>query len=74
MIHMPFLPPSDQDLQRALGVHRVLEPRGSLPQPAWKLDNTPIAQAGETLVDVQALHIDSASGTRSGCESIYGIS
>ena len=49
---------------RALGIHRVLEPRGSLPQPAWKLDNTPIAQAGETLVDVRALHIDSASFTQ----------
>ncbi len=56
--------PSDQDLQRSLGIHRVLEPRGSLPQPAWKLDNTPVAQAGETLVDVRALHIDSASFTQ----------
>ena len=55
--------PSDQDLQRSLGIHRVLEPPGSLPQPAWKLDNTPVAQAGETLVDVRALHIDSASFT-----------
>ncbi len=55
---------SDQELQRALGIHRVLEPRGSLPQPAWKLDNTAAAQAGETLVDVQALHIDSASFTQ----------
>jgi L-erythro-3,5-diaminohexanoate dehydrogenase len=52
---------SDDDLQRSLGIHRVLEPRGALPQPAWKLDNTPIRQTGETLVDVHALHIDSAS-------------
>src|SRR5690348_18328990 len=58
-------PPSiDQDLQRSLGIHRVLEPRGSLPQPAWKLDNTPVAQPGETLIDVHALHIDSASFTQ----------
>jgi len=56
-----MLVPADQDMQRALGIHRVLEPPGSLPQPAWKLDNTPVAQQGETLVDVQALHIDSAS-------------
>ena len=55
------VPFDDQDMQRALGIHRVLEPRGSLPQPAWKLDNTPVAQMGETLVDVCALHIDSAS-------------
>ncbi len=61
---MPLLLPSGQDLQRSLGIHRVLEPRGSLPQSAWKLDNTPVAQAGETLVDVQALHIDSASFTQ----------
>lgn len=47
-----------------LGVHRVIEPRGVLPQPAWRLDNTPIAQPSETLVDVQALHIDSASFTQ----------
>ena len=56
--------PADQDLQRSLGIHRVLEPRGSLPQPAWKLDNTPVAQTGETLIDVRALHIDSASFTQ----------
>src|SRR5579864_2649847 len=55
---------SDEDFQRSLGIHRVLEPHGSLPQPAWKLDNTPIAQAGETLIDVHALHIDSASFTQ----------
>lgn len=67
---MSLLLPSDQDLQRSLGIHRVLEPRGSLPQPAWKLDNTPVAQAGETLVDVRALHIDSASFTQiaSACQ------
>ncbi|HEU0001598.1 MAG TPA: L-erythro-3,5-diaminohexanoate dehydrogenase [Ktedonobacteraceae bacterium] len=56
--------PTSQDMQRALGIHRVLEPPGSLPQPAWKLDNTPIAQQGETLIDVHALHIDSASFTQ----------
>jgi len=59
---MPF--PADSDLFRSLGIHRVIEPRGSIPQAAWKLDNTPVAQLSETLVDVQALHIDSASFTQ----------
>jgi L-erythro-3,5-diaminohexanoate dehydrogenase len=44
-----------------LGMHRVLDPPGALPQPAWKLDNTPHVQPTETLVNVSALHIDSAS-------------
>ncbi len=52
---------SDLTLLHNLGMHRVLEPAGSFPQPAWKLDNTPIAMPTETLVDVSALHIDSAS-------------
>jgi len=53
-----------QDITSSLGIQRVIEPRGSLPQPAWKLDNTPVARATETLVNVQALHIDSASFTQ----------
>jgi len=52
---------SDWDISRNLGIHRVIEPAGLLPQAAWKLDNTPAAQFSETLVEVQALHIDSAS-------------
>jgi L-erythro-3,5-diaminohexanoate dehydrogenase len=32
---------SEQNVARYLGIHRVIEPRGTLPQPAWKLDNTP---------------------------------
>jgi L-erythro-3,5-diaminohexanoate dehydrogenase len=55
---------TDQDIQRHLGIHRVLEPQGALPQPAWKLDNTPVALATETLINVQKLHIDSASFTQ----------
>ncbi|WP_044641376.1 L-erythro-3,5-diaminohexanoate dehydrogenase [Risungbinella massiliensis] len=43
------------------GVHRVLEPKGVLPQPAWKLDSTPIITPVEMLVEVEKLHIDSAS-------------
>ncbi len=45
----------------ALGAHRVIEPGGVLPQVAWKLDATPVAQANEILCDVEALNIDSAS-------------
>jgi len=55
---------SDLDISRHLGIHRVIEPAGFLPQSAWKLDNTPVAQFAETLVEVQALHIDSASFTQ----------
>lgn len=54
----------DQDFVRSLGIHRVLEPIGTLPQPAWRLDNTPIVQLTETLVQVHTLHIDSASFTQ----------
>lgn len=45
----------------SLGYHRVIEPEGLLPQAAWQLDNTPVALPTETLVDVDLLHIDSAS-------------
>lgn len=55
---------TNQDIQRYLGIHRVIEPEGALPQPAWKLDNTPIAFPTETLINVQKLHIDSASFTQ----------
>jgi L-erythro-3,5-diaminohexanoate dehydrogenase len=44
-----------------LGSHRVVSPPGSLPQAAWRLDNTPVAHANEILCRVEALNIDSAS-------------
>ncbi len=44
-----------------LGSHRVIEPKGALPQAAWKLDNTPRAYANEILCDVETLNVDSAS-------------
>ena len=44
-----------------LGSHRVIEPKGALPQAAWRLDNTPCAYANEILCDVETLNIDSAS-------------
>ncbi|MFZ5827268.1 MAG: L-erythro-3,5-diaminohexanoate dehydrogenase [Bacillota bacterium] len=43
------------------GSHRVLEPRGVLPQPAWRLDNSPEPCDNEILVDVETLNVDSAS-------------
>lgn len=46
------------------GTHRVLEPAGVLPQPAWKLDNTMAIYDNEILIDVSALNIDSASFTQ----------
>ncbi|SFI68521.1 L-erythro-3,5-diaminohexanoate dehydrogenase [Thermoflavimicrobium dichotomicum] len=43
------------------GLHRVCEPIGVLPQPAWKLDATPVIYANELLINVERLNIDSAS-------------
>lgn len=43
------------------GTHRVIEPRGSLPQPAWRLDNQSAPWENEILVDVETLNVDSAS-------------
>lgn len=48
----------------AYGTHRVLEPRGVLPQGAWKLDNTMTLCDNEILIDVSALNIDAASFTQ----------
>ncbi len=46
------------------GTHRVLEPKGVLPQPALKIDNTMDIYDNEILIDVQTLNIDSASFTQ----------
>jgi len=46
------------------GTHRVVEPEGSLPQPAWRLDNRPVAYDNEILIDVQTLNVDAASFTQ----------
>ena len=47
------------------GSHRVLEPKGVLPQPALRLDNDfSHIDENEILVDVSALNIDSASFTQ----------
>lgn len=46
------------------GTHRVIEPKGTLPQPAWKIDNDMEIYDNEILIDVQTLNIDSASFTQ----------
>jgi L-erythro-3,5-diaminohexanoate dehydrogenase len=44
------------------GTHRVLEPKGTLPQAAWRLDNDMTRLFDdEILLDVERLNIDSAS-------------
>lgn len=46
------------------GTHRVIEPQGVLPQPAWKIDNTMEIYDNELLIDVDTLNIDAASFTQ----------
>ena len=46
------------------GAHRVVEPQGVLPQPAWKIDNTMEIYDNEILIDVDTLNIDAASFTQ----------
>jgi L-erythro-3,5-diaminohexanoate dehydrogenase len=44
-----------------LGLHRVLEPRGLLPQAATRLDPRPEIWPDEVRIDVQTLNLDAAS-------------
>ncbi len=47
------------------GTHRVIEPKGVLPQPAWKVNNdVSCLYDNEILVDVSMLNIDAASFTQ----------
>lgn len=47
------------------GTHRVIEPKGVLPQPAKKIDNNmDILYDNEILINVQTLNVDSASFTQ----------
>ncbi len=45
------------------GTHRVISPKGVLPQPADVIDNTMEIYDNEVLIDVATLNIDSASFT-----------
>ena len=44
-----------------LGLHRVIEPRGVLPQAAWRLDADPAIAPDEVRVRVDRLNLDAAS-------------
>ncbi|MHA2050447.1 MAG: L-erythro-3,5-diaminohexanoate dehydrogenase [Promethearchaeota archaeon] len=46
------------------GTHRVIEPKGALPQPALKISNDMEIFDNEVLIDVDYLNIDSASFTQ----------
>ncbi|NHJ21628.1 MAG: L-erythro-3,5-diaminohexanoate dehydrogenase, partial [Candidatus Lokiarchaeota archaeon] len=46
------------------GTHRVIEPKGALPQPAHKISNDMTLFDNEILIDVNYLNIDSASFTQ----------
>lgn len=52
------------------GTHRVLEPKGMLPQAARKIDNAMPMQRNEMLIAVDTLNVDSASFTqiKEACE------
>ena len=46
------------------GAHRVIEPKGVLPQPAKRVDNTMEIYDNEILIDVDTLNVDAASFTQ----------
>ncbi len=46
------------------GTHRVIQPKGTLPQPAMKISNDMEIYDNEILIDVAYLNIDSASFTQ----------
>lgn len=46
------------------GTHRVIEPKGTLPQAAQKIDNNMDIYTNEMLIDVKTLNVDSASFTQ----------
>ncbi len=53
------------------GAHRVIEPKGLLPQAAQKIDNSMEIYDNEILIDVKTLNIDSASFTEI-CKQVLG--
>ncbi|NYT92374.1 zinc-binding alcohol dehydrogenase [Salinispora sp. H7-4] len=44
-----------------VGLHRVLEPAGVLPQGAWRLDASPAVAPNEVRIRVERLNLDAAS-------------
>ena len=57
------IPPNESDRARSspIGMHRVLEPVGLLPQAAWRLDADPAIRPDEVRIDVDRLNLDAAS-------------
>jgi L-erythro-3,5-diaminohexanoate dehydrogenase len=51
----------NRSIERALGVHRVLEPAGVLPQAARRLDARPEIGPDEVRIAVERLNLDAAS-------------
>src|SRR5689334_5184316 len=45
----------------SVGLHRVIEPAGVLPQAAWRLDAAPEIGPDEVRIRVQRLNLDAAS-------------
>src|SRR6266540_1528938 len=61
-----------EKLMSPVGLHRVLEPAGVLPQAAWRLDPSPSIRPDEVRIAVERLNLDAASfrqlSTRHGGE------
>lgn len=53
--------PAQPGTHSPLGLHRVLEPAGVLPQAAWRLDARPEIWPDEVRVRVERLNLDAAS-------------
>ncbi len=57
---MPHMQPAEVAAS-PLGLHRVVEPAGVLPQAAWRLDPRPEIWPDEVRIRVQRLNLDAAS-------------
>jgi len=66
LFQLKFNPGGEQKMKKGnpFGTHRVISPKGVLPQPADIIDNTMEIYDNEVLIDVQTLNIDSASFTQ----------
>ena len=64
-------PQLDPQVSSPLGLHRVLEPAGVLPQAAWRLDPRPEIWPDEVRVRIHRLNLDAAS-FRQLSETSYG--
>jgi L-erythro-3,5-diaminohexanoate dehydrogenase len=53
----------------SVGLERVLEPAGVLPQAAWRLDASPEVRADEVRIAVERLNLDCAMLSAAGGET-----